>query len=99
MLGSISEGSDSVGGAGRLVGGAENLEENEAKRRQVIGRQRCHRGRGLSFLASDVVDKFTKVAVSKLKVSSKEQVCLGHRALGSARFTLLLFSLWTGYNR
>ena len=59
-----------------LVGGAKNLEDNEAKRRQVIGRQRRHRGRGLSFLAGDVVDKFTKVAISKLKVSSKEQVCV-----------------------
>ena len=56
------------------MGGAENLEENEAKRRQVVGRQRQHRGRGLSFLAGDVVDKFTKVAISKERVSSKEQV-------------------------
>ena len=56
------------------MGGAENLEDNEAKRRQVIGRQRQHRGRGLSFLASDVVDKFAKVAISKERVSSKEQV-------------------------
>lgn len=68
VLGSISENVDSVEGE------AKNLEENEAKRRQVIGRQRRHRGRGLSFLAGDVVDKFTKVAISKLKVSSKEQV-------------------------
>ena len=68
-LSSITEGVDSV------EGGTKNLEDNEAKRRQVIGRQRRHRGRGLSFLAGDVVDKFTKVAISKLKVSSKEQVC------------------------
>ena len=56
------------------MGVAENLDENEAKRRQVVGKQRRHRGRGLSFLADDVVNKFTKVAVSKLKVSSQEQV-------------------------
>lgn len=56
------------------MGGAGYLEENEAKRRQVIGKQRRHRGRGLSFLASDVVDKFARVAVSRERVSSKEQV-------------------------
>lgn len=76
-LSSITEGVDSVeGGAVGVVGGAKNLEDNEAKRRQVTGRQRRHRERGLSFLADDVVDKFTKVAISKLKVSSKEQVCV-----------------------
>ena len=54
--------------------GGANLDENEAQRRQVVRRQRRYRGRGLSFMANDVVDKFTKVAISKLKVSSKEQV-------------------------
>ena len=67
MLGSISEaGMNDVGGA--------NLDENEAQRRHVVRRQHRHRGRGLSFMANDVVEKFNKVAISKLKVSSKEQV-------------------------
>ena len=64
VLESISEVGDSGG----------SLDENEAQRRQVVRRQRQHRGRGLSFMANDVVDKFNKVAISKLKVSSKEQV-------------------------
>ena len=66
VLGSISECGIEEGGA--------NLDENEAQRRQVVRRQRRHRGRGLSFMANDVVEKFNKVAISKLKVSSKEQV-------------------------
>lgn len=67
VLGSISEaGMNDVGGA--------NLDENEAQRRHVVRRQHRHRGRGLSFMANDVVEKFNKVAISKLKVSSKEQV-------------------------
>ena len=57
-----------------MTSGAVNLDENEAQRRQVVRKQKHRRGRGLSFMADDVVDKFTKVAVSKLKVSSKEQV-------------------------
>ena len=66
VLGSISEAGVDESGA--------SLDENEAQRRHVVRRQRRHRGRGLSFMANDVVEKFNKVAISKLKVSSKEQV-------------------------
>ncbi len=50
------------------------VDDNEAQRRVLVKHQRQKRGRGLSFLASEVVDKFNKVAVSTEKVSAKEQV-------------------------
>ncbi len=50
------------------------VDDNEAQRRELVKHQRQKRGRGLSFLAKEVVDKFNKVAVSREKVSAKEQV-------------------------
>ncbi len=50
------------------------MDDNEAQRRELVKHQRQKRGRGLSFLAEEVVDKFNKVAVSREKVSAKEQV-------------------------
>ncbi len=50
------------------------VDDNEAQRRVLVKHQRQKRGRGLSFLSEEVVDKFNKVAVSTEKVSAKEQV-------------------------
>lgn len=50
------------------------MDDNEAQRRHLVKHQRQKRERGLSFLAEEVVDKFTKVAVSTQRVSAKEQV-------------------------
>lgn len=50
------------------------VDVNEARRRQLAKRQREKRGRGLSLVAGEIVEKFNKVAVSKQKVQAKEQV-------------------------
>lgn len=51
------------------------MEENEAKRREILRKKKHKRSRGLSFdEADEVIDKFSKVAVVKQRVSTKEQV-------------------------
>ena len=55
------------------VSGVE-VDVNEARRRQLAKKQREKRGRGLSLVAGEIVDKFNKVAISKQKVQAKEQV-------------------------
>lgn len=53
----------------------ENMEENEAERREMVRKKRHKRSRGLSFAeADDVISKFNQVAVNKERVSTKEQV-------------------------
>lgn len=51
------------------------MEENEAKRRAIVGRKKHKRSKGLSFPAADEVnEKFSQVAVVKQRVSAQEQV-------------------------
>ena len=51
------------------------MEENEARRREMVRRKKHKRSRGLSFPdADEVIDKFNKVAVVKQRVSTQEQV-------------------------
>ncbi len=53
------------------------IEENEASRRAMVMKKKMKRSRGLSFTdADEVIDKFSKVAVVKQRVSSQEQVHL-----------------------
>lgn len=52
-----------------------DLDENEAKRREVVRKKKLKRLRGLAFPeADDVISKFSQVAVSKQRVSTQEQV-------------------------
>ena len=52
-----------------------DMEENEAKRREVVKRKKHMRSRGLSFEdAEEVIKDFNKVAVMKQRVSTQEQV-------------------------
>ena len=53
------------------------MDENEAERREVLvkKRKKVRHSRGLSFKAADeVMKKFNEMAITKQKVSSKEQV-------------------------
>lgn len=51
------------------------MDENEAKRREVMKRKKHKRSRGLSFEdAEEVIVMFSKVAVVKQRVSTQEQV-------------------------
>lgn len=52
-----------------------DVDENEAKRREVMKRKKHKRWRGLSFEdAEEVIVMFSKVAVVKQRVSTQEQV-------------------------
>ena len=66
------------------------MEENEAKRREMVKRKKVKRSRGLSFAdADEVIDKFGKVAVIKQRVSTKEQVSVDV-VLGGSVFDMLV---------
>jgi len=59
-----------------------SVDDNEAERRAIVvtKRRRTRHSRGLFFEGADeVMQKFTKVSVTKQRVSSKEQVCLSGR--------------------
>ena len=59
-----------------------SVDDNEAERRAIMvtKRRRTRHSRGLFFEgANEVMQKFTKVSVTKQRVSSKEQVCVGDR--------------------
>ncbi len=61
-----------------IVGSLDaSVDENEAERRAIMvkKRNRVKHSRGLYFEGADeVMQKFTKVSVTKQRVSSKEQV-------------------------
>lgn len=50
------------------------MDENEAQRRELMKYKKKSRGKGLSFRADTVLDKFSKVAFVTHRVRAKEQV-------------------------